>query len=172
MEAKDAARRIGTAMSRLMRAAARARAQDAASGGIFHSLALLIVLMESGPMRSNLLAEAVFSDPSTISRQVSVLVDHGLVVREPDPEDRRATLLAISPAGRSVVAEKMRLRDEHLASITAGWSDRDRDRFAELFTRFSCDFATSVNENTFARPAMVLPVPAPAVRTATHPENS
>lgn len=188
MEEHEAARRIGTAMSRLMRAAQRARAQDAATGGVFHSLALLVVLMESGPMRSNLLADSVFSDPSTISRQVAALVDSGLVVREPDPEDGRATLLAISPAGRTVVAEKMRLRDGHLAALTAGWSERDRDRFAELFDRFSHDFAAAVNEQGFVRPALpgataaglrasavpsaAVPAAVSAVRTATRTEKS
>ena len=56
--------RIGLAMSTLLRSAARAKAQDAASGGVFHSMGLLWVLNESGPMRANLLAEAVHADPS------------------------------------------------------------------------------------------------------------
>jgi len=158
VEEIDAARRIGAAMSRLMRASQRARAHDAANGGMFHSLVVLGTLSESGPMRANLLAEAVFSDPSTLSRQVSALVEQGLVDREPDPQDRRATMLAITDAGRAVVAEKMRLRDELLAKMTAAWSGRDRDRFAELFDRFACEFASTVNEHGFARNVM-LPTP-------------
>ncbi len=53
------------------------------------------------------------------------------------------------------MAEKLRLRDEHLARMTADWSDRDRDRFAELFDRFTADFAATVNDQHFqpARPA-------------------
>jgi DNA-binding MarR family transcriptional regulator len=157
----ETARRLGAAISRLMRAATRARAQDAANGGVFHSMALLVTLMESGPLRSASLADAVLSDPSTISRQVAALVDQGLVVREPDPEDRRATLLAISDAGREAVAQKMRLRDLHLAHMTADWSARDRARLADLLDRFSTCFATSVTDHSLSR-----------LHDATRSENS
>jgi DNA-binding MarR family transcriptional regulator len=139
-------------MSRLMRAATRAKAQDAAGGGVFHSFALLVALKESGPVRSTALAEAVFSDPSTISRQVAALVDHGLVVRQPDPDDRRATLLAISDAGLEAVAHKLLLRDLQLAQMTADWSSRDRARLADLLDRFSACFAASVTDHGLNRP--------------------
>ena len=51
---------------------------------------LLVHLVKGGPQRSGALAEAVHSDPSTISRQVAHLVRLGLVERTADPEDREA----------------------------------------------------------------------------------
>jgi DNA-binding MarR family transcriptional regulator len=140
----DATRRIGLAMSTLLRAAARAKAQDAAAGGVFHSMGVLWVLNESGPLRANLLAEAVHADPSTLSRQVSALADQGLISREPDPADGRATLLSVTDAGRTVLAERMKLREQHLSSLTEAWSARDREQFADLFDRFATAFATSL----------------------------
>ena len=50
--------------------------------------------MIEGPHRSNALAEAVHSDPSTVSRQIAALVKVGYVERRPDPADGRACLLA------------------------------------------------------------------------------
>ena len=138
----EPSRRIALAMSTLMRAASRAKAQDAASGGVFHSMGVLYVLDESGPLRANLLAEAVHADPSTLSRQVSALAEQGLISREPDPADGRATLLAVTPAGRAVLAERMALRDRYLSNLTAGWSDVEREAFATLFERFASAFAT------------------------------
>ena len=137
----DATRRIGVAMSTLLRAAARAKAQDAASGGVFHSMGLLWVLNESGPMRANLLAEAVHADPSTLSRQVSALVEQGLIAREPDPADGRATLLAITPAGHKAFTKRLAQRNRYLADLTADWSASDREQFAALFERFATSFA-------------------------------
>jgi DNA-binding MarR family transcriptional regulator len=134
-------------MSTLLRAAGRAKAQDAASGGFFHAMGVLYVLAESGPLRANLLAEAVFSDPSTVSRQVALLVDRGLVAREPDPDDRRATLLAITDTGRRTLADRMRLREGLLARCTDGWPESDSELFAELFERFSRSFAASVTDS-------------------------
>ncbi len=160
----EATRRIGLAMSTLMRAAGRAKAQDAASGGVFHAMGLLFVLVESGPLRANLLAEAVYSDPSTVSRQVAALVDQGLIVREPDPEDRRATLLAVTDAGREVFADRMRMRDQLLARMTQGWSADDRERFAELLERFAHSFAATV---TAHHPAVQAQPDRPSTRTET-----
>ena len=140
----EPARRIGLALSTLMRAASRAKAQDAATGGVFHSMGVLYVLDEAGPLRANLLAEAVHADPSTLSRQVSALAEQGLISREPDPADGRATLLAITAAGRTVLAERMALRNRHLSSLTADWSDAEREQFAALFERFATAFATSL----------------------------
>lgn len=148
----EAARRIGAAMTRLLRAAHRAKAHDAATSGAFQSMPVLWTLRESGPLRSNLLAESVLSDPSTVSRQVTALVEQGLVAREPDPDDGRAALLAITDAGRAMVEEKLRLRDQYLAGMTASWTDDDRDRFVELFERFSNDFAAAVGADPRLHP--------------------
>ncbi len=138
-------------MSTLLRTAARAKAQDAAAGGVFHSMGLLWVLNESGPLRANLLAEAVHADPSTLSRQVSALVDQGLIAREPDPADGRATLLAITPAGRTVFAQRMEQRNRYLADLTADWTPADREQFASLFERFATAFASHHHMTDHAR---------------------
>src|SRR5206468_6448208 len=94
---------VGQGMSRLFRAANRAKAQDAASGGDFHAIPVLFVLRELGPLRANELADALFSDPSTLSRQVAPLVERGYVDRQPDPDDRRASRLALSAHGHEVL---------------------------------------------------------------------
>jgi DNA-binding MarR family transcriptional regulator len=111
-------------------------------------MGVLYILDESGPLRANLLAEAVHADPSTLSRQVSALAEQGLISREPDPADGRATLLAVTPAGRTVLRQRMALRDRHLSTLTAGWSDAEREEFASLFERFANAFATSLSDLT------------------------
>ena len=54
---------------------------------------LLKALAMHGPRRSSELAAAVHSDPSTVSRQVAALVRDGLIERQADPEDGRASVL-------------------------------------------------------------------------------
>jgi DNA-binding MarR family transcriptional regulator len=44
-------------------------------------------------------------DQSTVSRAVATLVGLGLLERVPDPADRRASILAVTAAGRDVLAE-------------------------------------------------------------------
>ena len=62
---------------------------------------LLFQLVNDGPQRSSALAETACVDPSTVSRQVAQLVKAGLVERQSDPEDGRASLLVATERGRA-----------------------------------------------------------------------
>jgi DNA-binding MarR family transcriptional regulator len=101
---------------------------------------LLVHLVKGGPQRAGALAEAVHSDPSTISRQVAHLVRLGLVERTADPEDGRATLLAATDEGRRVFEENRRVRIERIAEMLDDWSVADRHKLAELLGRFTTAF--------------------------------
>ena len=101
---------------------------------------LLVHLVKDGPQRAGALAEAVHSDPSTISRQVAHLVRLGFVARTADPEDGRATLLTATDEGRRVFEENRRMRIERFAEVIDDWSVTDRRAFAELLARFTTAF--------------------------------
>lgn len=105
---------------------------------------LLVHLVKDGPQRAGTLADAVHSDPSTVSRQVAQLVRLGLVERTADPQDGRATLLAATAEGHRVFEENRRTRTERIAALLAGWDPDDRHRFAELLGRFTSDFETHI----------------------------
>jgi DNA-binding MarR family transcriptional regulator len=149
---------VATQLGRLMRLVERAQAQyhaehpDAVERATYH---LLVHLVNDGPRRAGALAEAVHSDPSTVSRQIAHLVRLGLVERRADPEDGRASLLAATAEGRRVFAENRRLRNAKIAALMADWSAADREALRELLNRFADAF-----EKTKTRTA-------PGVPTAT-----
>ncbi|WP_086788522.1 MarR family winged helix-turn-helix transcriptional regulator [Crossiella equi] len=130
------ANEIGMSLVRLNRATACMAAQSAKLGIDKTSFTLLATLVHTGPLRSSALAEAVYSDPSTISRQVAQLVKDGLVERTADPLDGRATLLAATESGRELFRQRRDRRNEMIASILADWSPEDRRQLATLFHRF------------------------------------
>jgi DNA-binding MarR family transcriptional regulator len=136
-------------MGKLFRAAFRAKAQDDASGGYFHAMPLLVALREAGALRANELADRVFSDPSTISRQVAGLVDRGYVDRQPDPDDGRASRLVLSAAGQELLDDRLAARERQLAQMLTGWSVADRHRLADLLSRFADDFSAHVSTQPF-----------------------
>ncbi|NAZ88819.1 MarR family winged helix-turn-helix transcriptional regulator, partial [Kineococcus indalonis] len=111
-----------------------ARAQDGAERAV-HTV--LLVVAHAGPSRVGTLAERLGTDPSTVSRQTGELVRRGLLERRPDPDDRRACLLAVTGAGREVVADTVRRRQERLARAVGGWDDTDLGTFVALLSRFS-----------------------------------
>jgi DNA-binding MarR family transcriptional regulator len=101
---------------------------------------LLWRLVAKGPQRATALAEAVYSDISTISRQVAALVKHGWVERQPDPDDGRASLLAATDAGREIFHRIRERRNCHMARTLAHWSPDERRQLVGLLDRFINDF--------------------------------
>jgi DNA-binding MarR family transcriptional regulator len=130
----------------LMRSFARAKARfmAAAEHDVEWSAQIILRhLANEGPMRASALAECLQSDPSTVSRQVAALVKDGLIERQADPEDGRASILALTPNADVVIAKHEQLRIQHFAGMLSEWNDRDLGRFADLLRRFTHDFEIS-----------------------------
>jgi DNA-binding MarR family transcriptional regulator len=126
------------ALLRLMHPLKAAVARETAPGeGVDRSAVLLLFPLQHGPLRAGALAELCHADPSTISRQVAELVRRGLVRREPDPSDGRATLVAATAAGRAACDRFRVLRRQLLAAAVADWTDEDLATFAVLLGRFN-----------------------------------
>jgi len=64
-------------------------------------------------------------DVSVASRQVSALVDAGLVLRTVDDDDRRVRYLALTDAGREFAEASFRRIDDLVSEAFSDWSDED-----------------------------------------------
>jgi DNA-binding MarR family transcriptional regulator len=145
---------------RLQRLIHRLKQSPATGGGSADRSAhiLLFTLSHEGPMRLSDLAAAVHVDASTVSRQAAQLVTERLLVREPHPEDGRASVVALSDAGRRAVEAMRRRRRVFFDRTIADWSDEDLQRFTQLLQRFVDDtehaaaavFAASEDEDEHA----------------------
>lgn len=76
----------------------------------------LEALVRRGPCGLNELAAELYLDKSTASRVVAALERKGYVGRTPHPDDGRAVVLAISPAGRRLCG---RIRTDLVAEARA-----------------------------------------------------
>ena len=81
----------------------------------------LEMVVEHGPMRLNDLTERLFLDKSTTSRVVRTLVKKGYVEQHADRDDRRATALSATRAGRNLCAR-----------ITDDLVDQQKELLADL----------------------------------------
>lgn len=141
-EMEACAEELGTQLVRLQRLRERKLAQlsaesDGVEGAAF---VCLFRLLRDGPMRSSELAAIVNSDPSTVSRQVSQLVDHGHVERVRDEKDGRAYVLAVTDSGREVADRMHRRRTAHLGRVIEEWPRDDREALVTLLDRFLDDY--------------------------------
>lgn len=133
--------RIGNDLIRLQRIRERTIAHSKASVGIDPAAyACLYRLINAGPMRSSALAEALYADPSTVSRQVAQLVERGHVERQPDPTDGRASVLAVTDSGREAGVRIRALRNAKLGQVLTDWPVDDLHDFTRLLDRFVEDY--------------------------------
>lgn len=98
---------------------------------------LLAHLAYQGPHRASALAEVFDIDKGAVSRQVQHLLDLGLVDRQPDPDDGRATLLTPSKEGRRGLDTVTRSRRMRLEEQLGDWPEDDLARFTELLGRYN-----------------------------------
>ncbi|MET0422474.1 MAG: MarR family transcriptional regulator [Actinoplanes sp.] len=150
-DSEDGTARLSDELVRFARLITRAKSMLNVGdlGAEFSALMLLFPLRHVGPMRVTDLAEIKQADPSTISRQVAQLVKAGLARREADPEDGRASRLAVTEAGLAACRKLQEARQLWLREILSDWpADR-----VEAFTGLFEEFNTSVEARLRNEPA-------------------
>lgn len=124
----------------LMRIVRRLRAEKSDADITDSQYAVLGLLDVKGPMTAASLAALERIRPPSMTRIVGSLLEAGLVERAAHPDDGRAQLVTLTPAGRDAVAETRRRRDEWLCRQLSQLSAEDRctlARAAELLQGLS-----------------------------------
>ena len=104
----------------------------------------LLFNLLAAPLRVSALAEVIHSDVSTVSRQVSTLVDLGFVTRGPDPDDGRAQALTLTDEGRALLHAIRDDRDRWLQGLLADWDDAAVVEFSSHLRHFASDLEASL----------------------------
>ena len=132
------AARLADELMRFVRLGARVKSMlNTGDLGAEFSALMLLFPLRCGPMRVTDLAEVKQADPSTVSRQAAQLVKGGLARREADPEDGRASRLAITDAGLAAVRKLHDAREAMIAEALGHWPADRVESFVELFSEFN-----------------------------------
>lgn len=124
----------------LMRRARRAVTERAALvHPDMHPAAYLMLtqIAACGPVRGSEVGCALQIDKAAVSRYAQHLLDLGLVDREPDPDDGRASLLTVSAEGGRRVDAIDEARRGALAERFSAWSDHDLAHLADVLGRYN-----------------------------------
>ena len=93
----------------------------------------VLLALDTGPVRTQAaLAEAINADKTRLIGILDDLQERGLIERTPDPADRRARLLSITPAGhqlRKAVQSEIQRNEQRLL---ARFPPRARDAFLKI----------------------------------------
>ena len=101
------------------------------------SYLMLSHVAENGPMRASSVADLFTVDKGAISRQVTHLMELGLVEKSRDPEDGRAWLLTATPDAVERLRTVAEQRRTYLAERLDGWEAGDLERFTDLLARYN-----------------------------------
>ncbi|MEV5989060.1 MarR family transcriptional regulator [Streptomyces sp. NPDC052051] len=139
---------IADALGLLLRRSTRARLYTQLTEGLGESVDDLTYPVLSGLARTRACSAAdlgreIGLDRTTVTRRADRLEQAGLLQRQPDPADGRATLLALTEQGHNIVSvTRQRLAADIEASL-ATWPQADVQVFAHQLRRF-------VDEGPFA----------------------
>jgi DNA-binding MarR family transcriptional regulator len=122
-------------MSLMMALGRRVRQRQPGDMVDFSAFPILKVLSHHGPMRLSGLAHALGLDASTVSRHARQLEDRGLLERTDDPDDRRASRVAVSQRGQDCLASVFEARRELITHSLDGLSGTERDTLRDLLDR-------------------------------------
>jgi DNA-binding MarR family transcriptional regulator len=96
--------------------------QQTDDGLTYPLISLLLCIVRTQPVSAGDLAAAEGVSPPSVTRSLNRLIELGYVSREPDPADRRAALITVTPKGMEERNEILRRREiwltQHLDQLT------------------------------------------------------
>jgi DNA-binding MarR family transcriptional regulator len=93
---------------------------------------VLGILTRHGPMRIGALSEYLHIVPRSATELVDALEEAHLVERRPDPDDRRATLVALTSRGEEIAAAIRAARAAEAEGFFARLDEADRASLARI----------------------------------------
>ncbi|MFJ9744961.1 MarR family winged helix-turn-helix transcriptional regulator [Streptomyces chartreusis] len=121
MESEEIARALAEVAGTVIRSLTDRR------GMSFTTASTLGRLEREGPVRLTALAAAEGVAQPSMTQLVQRLESQGLARRVGDPGDGRVSLVAVTDAGREVLAERRREREARLVSLLAALTEDERE---------------------------------------------
>lgn len=130
---------ITARLDRLARLLERRMGEALAASGITgRDLDVLGALRRAGSpfgLPASQLAKAAMLTSGGMTGQADRLANAGLVVRRPDPDDRRAVLVTLTPEGRGVTEEALKTYLLAAEEVLAPLDENERTMLAELLRK-------------------------------------
>jgi DNA-binding MarR family transcriptional regulator len=99
---------------------------------------VLATLRRSGPsyrLRPSEFTNALMLTSSGTTKRLDRLEQAGLIARDPDPDDRRGTLITLTAAGHKLIDTVTEAHLENERRILSALTDADRKRLADLLRK-------------------------------------
>ncbi|MGP5219895.1 MarR family winged helix-turn-helix transcriptional regulator [Arthrobacter rhombi] len=124
---------LAGSLARLGKAGMVATLKDSGLG--FPHYAVLMALVDLGPLAPHELATRLNTDRSHVSTYVESLQRSGLIERHPDPSDRRRIIVAITSAGTEIAHDVAAASTEAELNLLSGLAEDERVELRRLLLK-------------------------------------
>ncbi|MDO4280711.1 MAG: MarR family transcriptional regulator [Peptococcaceae bacterium] len=97
---------------------------------------VLDVLYSKGPMRVCALVERMLATPGNMTVIIRNMERDGYITRSPDPDDKRASRIALTDKGRAIIEETLPDHARHVAQIFQVLSKEDQRALIRILRQF------------------------------------
>lgn len=119
------------------------------------AVTVLLALADTGAMRPGELAARLEVEAPHVTRQVQRLEKAGYASRGPDPDDRRAQLIQLTPAGTAASDRIRQAGTTGMQAALAHWPPQELHQLATLLHRMVDDFLAYAAEEDREQPGGV-----------------
>jgi MarR family transcriptional regulator for hemolysin len=109
---------------------------------------VLIRLDRCEGLKQSEMADVLDLQPISLTRLLDRLAANGLIERRPDPNDRRANRLYLTPAARPLIEELSHLGEDMMTTVLEGVDDASRDRFLRDLGVMKDNLRAAINRQT------------------------
>ncbi len=122
---------------------------------------VLWALQESGPVVMRALSERLGISPRTVTGLIDALEADGWVTRSPHPDDRRATIISITPTAEAALTTLRSSYEELAHGLVAGIDPADLARCQAVLGAIQDRLSDVVKTRTTETPPPARPAPRP-----------
>ena len=109
---------------------------------------VLVRLDRSEGLKQSELAEILDLQPISLTRLLDRLAKNGLIERRPDPNDRRANRLFLTPAARPLLEQLVKLGRDMMEHVLAGLDGEANERLLRNLDLMKDNLRTAIARNS------------------------
>ena len=109
--------------------------------------AVLFRLDRSEGLKQSELAELLDLQPISLTRLLDRLAENGLIERRPDPNDRRANRLFLTPAARPLLERLTKLGEGMMETVLCGLDEKTIERLLRDLQTMRDNLRGAINRN-------------------------
>jgi len=114
---------------------------------------VLVRLQRHEGLKQSELADVLDLQPISLTRLLDRLAENGLIERRPDPNDRRANRLYLTPAARPLLERLGKLSAGLMEIVLAGLDRKSREQLLHNLSIVKDNLRAAINRNATAQEA-------------------